>query len=310
MLFGPQQQSKGQNMKDNLVRLLRDIAESKRSEWQERFDASLGRFPSELGLGDEIAAIYHRVFSDFANLQDSRWYDPYHILFSTGFSLRLARALTASIPKIELIIPAVLLHDIGYYAVQDKEQWSGKEARITHMQEGAARAARILWECGRHLEPDEVEQIVGMVAVHDNPYIGLPIGNAPIRQALRDCDRVWVMHALSFYKDWYHTRNQYSDIEELLADRTVQFYAAHVPDSMRDRIQQQLPELVAKNQLRVEVPHFALTEKAVGRLIGRRGAEIDYIKGQGFSDMTEGLKQHRDYLAERIDGDFALIDRL
>jgi hypothetical protein len=118
------------------------------------------------------------------------------------------------------------------------------------------------------------------------------------------------MHALSFYKDWYHTRNQYSDIEELLADRTVQFYAAHVPDSMRDRIQQRLPELVARNQQQIEVPHFPLTEKAVGRLVERRREEIDHIKERGFDDTCKGLYTHKGYIEERIDGDFALIDTL
>ena len=299
-------------MADNLVQLLRSIAESKRSEWRGNFDARLDKQSSELCLRNEIATIYHRVFRSFENLDDSRWYDPYHILFSTGFALRLVQALSESIPRIDLIVPAVLLHDIGYYAVQDKTQWSGKESRIVHMQEGAARSARVLWECGGRLEPEEVEDIIGMIAVHDNPYIGIPISQTPLRQALRDCDRVWVMHALSFYKDWHHKKGKYlddSDVEDFLADRTVQFYGSQVPDSLRHRIHQPLPVLVEKNQQRVEKPHFPLTKKFVERLVERRGEEIDYIKGQSFGDIYKGLKNRKDYLKERIDGDFALAFR-
>jgi len=34
----------------------------------------------------------------------------------------------------------------------------------------------------------------------DNPYLGIEIEGKD-RLGLRDCDRVWVMHLLSFYKE-------------------------------------------------------------------------------------------------------------
>jgi hypothetical protein len=301
-------------MPDDLIQLLRAVAESKKHRWRGDFDTQLDQQSSEFYLRDAIAAIYHRVFCDFENPDDSRWYDPYHILFSTSFALRLVQALKDSIPRIELIIPAVLLHDVGYYAVPDKTQWSGEQSRIVHMQEGAARSARVLWECGNRLKPEDVEAIVGMVAVHDNPYIGLPIGQTRLRRALRDCDRVWVMHALSFYKDWHHKKANYlassEGIEDSLADRTVQFFGIQVPDSLTHRIHQPLPALVEKNQHRVEEPHFPLTKKCVEKLIERRWEEIDCVRGRPSDDVYECLRNRVDYLEERIDEDFGLVDAL
>lgn len=301
-------------MPDNLIQLLRTVAESKKHRWRGDLDARLDQQSPALDLRDEIAAIYHRVFCDFESPDDSRWYDPYHILFSTSFALRLVQALKDSIPRIELIIPAVLLHDVGYYAVPDKTQWSGKQSRTVHMQEGAARSARVLWECASRLKPEDVEDIVGMVAVHDNPYIDLPLGPTDLRRALRDCDRVWVMHALSFYKDWHHKEADYLDnsegIEDFLADRTVQFFDDQAPGCLPDRLHQSLPALVDRNRRRVEEPHFALTKRCVEMLVERRWEEIECVMGRPSGDVYECMRDRLDYLEERIDGDFWLVDTL
>jgi hypothetical protein len=299
-------------MSQDLLPLLRDIAESHKSKWRGSFDAQLDRQLAGLRIGDEIAAIYHRVFCNFENPNSSRWYDPYHVLFSTGFALKLVQELRDSIPQVELVIPAILLHDVGYYAVQDKTLWDKKESRTVHMQEGAARAARILWQCGRRLEAEAVEAIVGMVAVHDNPYVGIPIGQAPLRQAVRDCDRVWVMHALSFYKDWHHKQEQYlarsEGIEDFLADRTVQFYGAQAPESLAGYIRRPPDALAEKNEREVEKPHFPLTVECVEGLIKRRWQEVNEVKKKAAGDVYRAFKQRQDYFAERIDGDFGLVD--
>lgn len=301
-------------MAKDLVQLLRAIASSRQDNWRESFEARLKSQASKLRLGDEVTIIYQEVFREFEDPEDSRWYDPYHILFSTDFAMRLVRSLGESIPDLALIIPAVLLHDVGYYAVHDKTKWSGLESRVVHMQEGAARAARILWTSGGRLKPEEVEAIVGMVAVHDNPYIGIPVGPTPLRRAMRDCDRVWVVHALSFYKDWQHKRDGYVDhskgIEDFLADRIVQFFESAVPGTLRHRIHEPLPKLVEQNRKRVEPPYLRLTRECVERLIERRGEEIDYISEQSLHSIAEALGAQPGYFADRIDGDFDLIERL
>ena len=204
-------------MPDNMIQLLRAVAESKKHRWRGDFDTRLNQQSSELYLRDEIAAIYHRVFCDFEKPDDSRWYDPYHILFSTSFALRLVQASKDSIPRIELIIPAVLLHDVGYYAVPDKTQWSGEQSRIVHMQEGAARSARVLWECGNRLKPEDVEDIVGMIAS---------------------------------------------------------------------------------------------TKKCVEKLVERRWEEIECVMGRPSDDVYKCMRNRVDYLKERIDEDFGLVDAL
>ncbi len=302
-------------MAKNLEQLLCTTAESKMNVWRGNFDAHLDKLASELDFADEAAVVYHRVFRNFERRDASRWYDPYHILFSTGFALRLAQALRASVDRIGLIVPATLLHDVGYYAVRDKSGLIGKKARTIHMQEGAARSARILWECCESLTAEDVEDIIGMVATHDNPYIDTAyvetsIRPYPLRQALRDCDRVWVMHALSFYKDWCHEQARspvrYESIEDFLAARTVQFYGTRIPTTLKRHIRQPLETLVRENETEIEIPHFDLTKKYVAKLIKRRWKEIAYIEKQSPGDVYAGFKNQPDYLKALIDGDFDL----
>jgi len=151
-----------------------------------------------------------------------RWYDPCHVLFSTDFALALIEEEGCA----RSIVTAIMLHDIGYFAIEDKTQWSNPNSRIVHMQEGAALAARVLCENG--FAATEIEEIVGMIAVHDNPYIRIPIrGN--VRLEMRDCDRVWVMHALSFYKDWASKHKAYKHPRDFLHDRMIQFYGWEHP---------------------------------------------------------------------------------
>lgn len=301
------------NVPDKLLKLLRRIAKPKTNAWRESLETLLSKQEASLDRYDEIVTIYDLVFRDFENADDSRWYDPYHILFSTGFALRLVLAKRSSSPNIELMIPAILLHDIGYYAVPDKTQWSGKDSRTVHMQEGAARAARVLWECGKRFTSEEVERIIGMIAVHDNPYLGIPIGDDRLRQALRDCDRVWVMHALSFYKDWAHKKADYpgdSGIMEFLVDRAVQFYGIELPSFIEKLSPRPLLELVKKNCSRLEPPNCDTTRTLIDQLFERRIEEIGTIKSKSFQNSYKDLGKHKNYLADRIDGDFALLETL
>ena len=303
----------GEEEADELLQLLKGIAQSKTRTWRRGLDDHLGKLATSPKRRDEILTIYELVFRDFERADDSRWYDPYHILFSTGFALLLVRAESALLPDIELIVPAILLHDTGYYAVEDKAQSIAKKDRIVHMQEGAARAAGALWKHGESFSSEDVECIIGMIAVHDNPYIEIPIGDHPLRRALRDCDRVWVMHALSFYKDWTHKKKSYpgdSGILEFLVDRAVQFYGDQFPDWLGECLGQPSPELVEKNRKRIEQPEFTLTKTLIDKLFQRRIEEIDKIGAQAFQKGYETLKEHEEYLADRMDGDFACIEEM
>lgn len=93
-------------------------------------------------LDEREHRIFEWLFSQYLDENKRRWYDPYHILFSTNFAIDLVKAEKLS----RLIVTGIMLHDIGYFAIEDKTNWSNPENRITHMQEGSALAARVLFD--------------------------------------------------------------------------------------------------------------------------------------------------------------------
>jgi len=157
-----------------------------------------------------------------------RWYDPYHVLFSTGFAFELTRTNQSISP---LITPAIILHDIGYSALTNeaKANWNASQNRIIHMQEGAGMAAKALVHVGG-FDGDEIGNIVGMVASHDNLILGIQTNN-PLRLALIDADRIWVMHFISFWKDFASETGHAEDLssQDLFKIRQPQFYNNIIP---------------------------------------------------------------------------------
>ena len=208
------------------------------------------------------------VVGEYSDPAKRRWYDPLHIAHSTTFALDLIASGDAD----ELILPAILLHDMGYFAIQDKGAWNRPEVRVTHMQEGAALAAEVLARHG--FTPHELGRIVGMVATHDNPYLGYPLASAD-RLALRDCDRVWVMHLVSFYKDWSSKKadDPNRNVRRLLALRRVHFFG----DVAREEWEEWgIDEgVAAEGAERVERPALESTRERISRLFERRRAELE-----------------------------------
>lgn len=212
-------------------------------------------------------ALVDWVAGEYADEARRRWYDPLHIAYSTSFALDLVDAGQAD----PLLIPAILLHDMGYFAITDKDAWNRPEVRITHMQEGAALAAEIL--CRQRFTPSEVGHIVGLVATHDNPYLGYPLHGTD-RLALRDCDRVWVMHLVSFYKDWSSKQppDRNVDPRRLLAVRRVHFCGV---EATRKEPRWGADEDVLREAGgRVEVPFLAAARERIDRLFERRAGEL------------------------------------
>lgn len=206
------------------------------------------------------------LFEQYQDPNKKRWYDPFHVLFSTNFALTLVEEENLD----RLIVTGILLHDVGYFAIEDKTQWSAPHSRITHMQEGAALAAGVL--CEREFTCREIGEIVGMISVHDNPYIGIPIQGKD-RLALRDCDRVWVMHILSFYKDWTSKYEKYGHPSEFLLDRMTQFYGREL--SFRGEKWKITEDLVKKNVERIEIPTYHLTREQVKKQLEQRIQELE-----------------------------------
>jgi hypothetical protein len=237
-------------------------------------------------LDDRERQVLGWLFKQYKDEDKRRWYDPCHVLFSTDFALALIEEEGCA----RSIVTAIMLHDIGYFAIEDKTQWSNPNSRIVHMQEGAALAARVLCENG--FAATEIEEIVGMIAVHDNPYIRIPIrGN--VRLEMRDCDRVWVMHALSFYKDWASKHKAYKHPRDFLHDRMIQFYGWEHPfgkDEWRVDV-----DIVKKNAARIETPARPLTRKVVQRQFEQR---IEELRDGG---LLNNVNTFRTYLASQID---------
>ena len=216
-------------------------------------------------LNGKEAKIFEWLFVQYKDDSKKRWYDPYHILFSTNFALDLVEK---QLELSRLIVTGIMLHDIGYFAIQDKTQWSSPDSRITHMQEGVALAARVLCENG--FNASEIEEVLGMIGVHDNPYIGIEIKGKD-RLAMRDCDRIWVMHLLSFYKDLASKPERYQHPRKFLQDRMVQFYGKEHPfgDEWAVTVKK-----IKKNALRIEIPTHSFTKDYVARQFKFRTQEL------------------------------------
>jgi len=206
-----------------LLDILKDLAESFGPEITNKARSRVKRSsPENLRLFDYVFGSYYQ------SIISERWYHPYHVAYSTLFAVELVELKEAS----SLVVAAIILHDIGYYSpLVDKENWTSRNSRIIHMQEGAGMAAEILSEI-TVFKAKEIGKIVGMVASHDNGYIGISTTDRD-RLALRDADRIWVMHPLSFYKDWLSKKSKGEKITlaDLIRSRRVSFYQESAPDA-------------------------------------------------------------------------------
>src|SRR3990172_4795409 len=173
----------------DLLGTLQNIAKESSPILLEKIKKEL--LPAELKLLEHVWRKYYQPDSSAG-----RWYDIYHVPLVVWFSIQLRRIQPEISP---LIVPASVGHDIGYFSV-DKAQWKDPKIRISHMQEGAAAFAEDLVEVGEWTGR-EIGKIVGLVATHDNAYVGIPTKD-PDRLALADADRAFVMHPISFWKDW------------------------------------------------------------------------------------------------------------
>ncbi|MGB6127426.1 MAG: HD domain-containing protein [Psychrilyobacter sp.] len=215
----------------------------------------------EKKLNEREKRVFRWLFKEYEDPSKKRWFDPHHIIFSTNFALSLVEEENLD----RLIVTAIILHDSGYFAIADKKNWINSNSRIIHMQEGAALASKILYEQG--FNSKEIEKVVGMIAVHDNPYIGIPITGSD-RLGLRDCDRAWVMHSLSFYKDLSETGRNYENPKELLLDRIVQFYSHEHPFN-KSEWKVDLQEL-KDNGMYIEKPVYKFTKQYIEKQFNER----------------------------------------
>lgn len=127
-----------------------------------------------------------------------------HTLYAYG----LARALVALHPDAdpEIVLPAVLLHDIGWSQLPADEVLQGiapgssrPDLVVRHEKEGAALAREILEDLG--YERESVDRIVEIVDGHDTRTEALSIDDA----LMKDADKLWRItpHGVDTVMDWF-----------------------------------------------------------------------------------------------------------
>jgi len=254
----------------DVIKVLKETADRFQSELFQRVRSQLNGRDIEL-----LDYVFERYYPK--DEKGGRWYDPYHILFSTHFAVQLVKTNERVSP---LIIPSIISHDVGYITLSEemKENWNAAQNRILHMQEGAAITAESLVYIGGY-KASETGIIVRMVGGHDNGYLDIETRD-PDCLALRDADRIWVMHFVSFYKDWISKSKQQKDISlqslygsrwDRLFNETNLFFHTSLAKQWRDRqfaarwqeIQSDI--LKDENSFRQYVEQHIQSELAAGR---------------------------------------------
>ena len=111
-------------------------------------------------------------------------------------SYALARALLAEVPEADpaVVLPGILLHDVGYAAVPAEDHLKGLagaptgwEADVTrrHEIEGARMAGEILEQVG--YDPELIRRVQEIVDGHDSRTEALSIDDAVVK----DADKLW-----------------------------------------------------------------------------------------------------------------------
>lgn len=127
-----------------------------------------------------------------------------HTLYAYG----LARALVACHPAAdpEVVLPAILLHDVGWSQVPPDEILLGiapgsnrPDLVLLHEREGARIAREILQEVGH--DAGRTEQIVTIVDGHDSRKEALGLDDSLVK----DADKLWRItpHGVDTVMDWF-----------------------------------------------------------------------------------------------------------
>lgn len=68
-------------------------------------------------LNERERKVFKWLFNEYKDLSKRCWFDPHHIIFSTNFALNLVEEENLD----RLVVTAIILHDIGYFAIADKK---------------------------------------------------------------------------------------------------------------------------------------------------------------------------------------------
>ena len=129
-----------------------------------------------------------------------------HCLYAYG----IAQALLSQIPEADenIVLPAILIHDIGWSTVDEKENLEaispdrdGSRAHlvIQHEKEGAKIARRILTEAG--LPVRDISEICDIIDGHDSRKTPISLNDSLVK----DADKIWRVtpHGIAVVRDWF-----------------------------------------------------------------------------------------------------------
>ena len=150
-------------------------------------------------LDPELAAIWE-LAAPYLLVRDN----DAHTLYAVG----LARALLDAHPEADaaVVLPAMLLHDIGWSQVPPEEVLAAiapgggrPDLVLLHEKEGARLAAGILAEAG--YDAGKVPAILDIIDGHDSRREAISIEDAIVK----DADKTWRLspHGLDTVMDWF-----------------------------------------------------------------------------------------------------------
>ena len=135
-----------------------------------------------------MKGIYLKIF-DLAGPYLDTWANDLHTRIAYSFALKL---LEAEGGDERIVLPAVLLHDLGWKMVPEELQLKAfgpghndLEINRIHEVEGARIAREILESV--NYDPELTEQIVTIISGHDSRTEALSINDA----IMKDSDRLW-----------------------------------------------------------------------------------------------------------------------
>jgi hypothetical protein len=152
-----------------------------------------------IALGPELAAIWE-LAAPYLRVRDN----DAHTLYAVG----LARALLEAHPEADaaVVLPAILLHDIGWSQVPPAEVLAAiapgggrPDLVLLHEQEGARLAAGILAEA--RYDAGKVPAVLEIIDGHDSRREAISIEDAIVK----DADKTWRLspHGLDTVMDWF-----------------------------------------------------------------------------------------------------------
>lgn len=168
----------------------------------------LAELECESMLLDQLSPLENKVFSFVRshNFVEGAWYRPIHNVLVPRAMIEICERTGAS----RDLVLAAMLHDVGYAGLKipgtlEGAKWDTRDVRESHMEAGAQMSRKFLnqlrEEGSLDISPERIEELVQIIATHDNPYIGKPLTG---QEALlhRDADRAFVISAVSFWKDY------------------------------------------------------------------------------------------------------------